>query len=69
MYALNEKKLKGKIVENGMTLEGIAMAINVDRATFYRRLKNSKLLLSDVQKICKVLDLTTEEVLDIFFSK
>lgn len=69
MYALNEKKLNGKIVECGMTKEGLAMAISVDRATFYRRIKNNKLLLSDVQKICKTLNLTADEILTIFFSK
>lgn len=69
MYALNENKLNGKIIECGMTKEGLAMAINVDRATFYRRVKNKKLLLSDVQKICNTLNLTTDEILSIFFSK
>lgn len=68
MYNLNANKLNGKIVEKGMTKEGLAMVIGVDRATLFRRIKNNKLLLSDVHKIIKALDLTTEETLNIFFS-
>ena len=68
MYNLNANKLNGKIVEKGMTKEGLAMAIGVDRATLFRRIKNNRLLLSDVHKIIKTLDLTTEETLNIFFS-
>ena len=68
MYNLNIQKLNGKIVESGMTKEGLAMMINVDRATFYRRLKSNRLLLSDVHKICEALKLTNEETLSIFFA-
>lgn len=66
MYNLNINKLNGKIVEKGMTKETLASAIGVDRSTFFRRLKNNKLLLSDVHKISKALDLTTEEAMHIF---
>lgn len=66
MYSLNINKLNGKIVEKGMTKETLASAIGVDRSTFFRRLKNDKLLLSDVHKISKALELTTEEAMNIF---
>ena len=66
MYSLNINKLNGKIVEKGMTKESLAYAIGVDRSTFFRRLKNDKLLLSDVHKISKALGLTTEEAMSIF---
>ena len=68
MYKLNQNKLNGKIIERGMTKEGLALAIKVDRATLYRRIKYNTLRLVDVQNICRVLCLTNEEILDIFFS-
>lgn len=68
MYVLNKNKLNGKIIERGMTKEGLAMSIGVDRTTLYRRIQNNTLRLTDIQNICRVLNLTNEEILDIFFS-
>lgn len=68
MYKLNTAKLNGKIVECGMTKESVAQEIGINRATFFRRLKNNKLQLSDVHKICEALHLSNEEALNIFFS-
>ena len=68
MYKMNVHKLNGKIVENAMTKEGLASAMGVDRSTFFRRLKNGKLLLSDVFKIADALHLTREEIDEIFFA-
>lgn len=66
MLTVNIDKLNGKIVEKHTTKDAIADACGVNRSTFYRRLKNNALLLSDVQTICKVLKLTSTDALDIF---
>ena len=69
MYCLNEDKLKKKIVECGMTQEGLAITLGVNRSTFFRRIKGKKLLLDDVHKICESLKLSPFERAEIFFSE
>lgn len=66
MYRIDVNKLNGKIVERATTKEAIADEIGIDRSTFYRRLKNGKLLIGDMHKICDVLKLSTEEAIEIF---
>ena len=68
MYQLNKNKLNAKIVERGMTKDGLAKDIGVERTTLYRRLKRDKLLLSDVHAICRSLQLSKEEACEIFLS-
>lgn len=68
MYQLNINKLNGKIVEKGLTKEGLAAAIGINRATFYRRLQNNSLKLVDVHRICEALSLTKDEAISIFMA-
>lgn len=50
---VNVNKLKGKIVENGMTVSALAEKIGVDRATLYRKLSNNgeTMLVKDANAI------------------
>ena len=38
---VNINKLKGKIVENGLTIEKLADNIGIDRSTLYRKINNN----------------------------
>lgn len=71
MMNVNVNKLKGKIVENGMTVSSLAEKIGVDRATLYRKLSNNgeTMLVKDANAIVSVLHLTAEDALAIFFSQ
>lgn len=69
MFRLNQSKLDGKIVEKGMTKEGLAREIGVDRSTFFRRLRSNTLRLKDIHAICEALSLTNEEAIEIFLAK
>lgn len=71
MLNVNVNKLKGKIVENGMTVTMLAEKIGVDRATLYRKLSNNgeTMLVKDANAIVSVLGLTADEALAIFFSQ
>lgn len=66
MYGLDINKLNGKIAERSTTKEALAEEIGIDRSTFYRRLKNGRLLIGDMHKICSVLNLTKAEAIEIF---
>lgn len=69
MMNVNVNKLKGKIVENGMTVSTLAEKIGVDRATLYRKLSNNgeTMLVKDANAIVSALHLTSEDALAIFF--
>jgi plasmid maintenance system antidote protein VapI len=63
-------KLRGKMVEKGMNVESLASAMDIDRATLYRKLNDGeKFTIGDAKKIKTALDLTDEEANDIFFGK
>ncbi|MDF2984934.1 MAG: phage repressor protein [Eubacterium sp.] len=66
MYHMDTNKLNGKIVERETTKEAVADEIGIDRSTFYRRLKDGKLRIGDMHKICDALVLTKEEAIEIF---
>lgn len=68
---VNVNKLKGKIVEMGMSVEDIAREIGIDKSTFYRKLNSSgdTFLIRECDIICRLLDLSKEEVNAIFFSQ
>ena len=71
MTNINVNKLKGKIVENGLTVAKLAEKIGVDRATLYRKMSNNgeTMLVKDANNIATALELTADEALAIFFSQ
>lgn len=71
MTNVNVNKLKGKIVENGLTIATLAQKIGIDRATLYRKLSNNgeTMLIKDANAIISVLGLSADEAMAIFFSQ
>lgn len=64
---MDMRKLKGKIVEEDMTVEELADTIGISATTLYRKLRAPlKMTIGDAIKIKDVLGLTDEEALDIF---
>lgn len=70
MVRVDTNKLRGKIVECGLTQEHVAKSIGVDRSTFYRKMKDngSDFSVGEMHSICDVLSLTNEEAVSIFLS-
>ena len=65
---MNVKKLKSKLVEKGMNVEGLAQVLGIDRSTMYRKIANVKTMtIKDAQEIKVALNLTSTEARDIFF--
>ena len=67
---VNINKLKGKIVEQGMTIEDLAREIGVNKSTLYRKIQNKgeTFTIKEANLICKALNLSGEEATAIFFS-
>lgn len=63
-------KLRGKIVERGMTQEKLAHEIDMDKSTFSRKMKSEALEFSigDMHRIASILSLSKEEAGEIFLS-
>ncbi len=65
---MNVLKLKGRMVEKGMTVKSLAEKISVDRATLYRKLnKSESITVGEMQRIKDVLELSRTEASEIFF--
>lgn len=66
---MNVNKLKGKIVENGLTIPELAKSVDIDRATMYRKLNNGdKIKIGEAIRIKRVLNLTDREAVEIFLT-
>jgi predicted transcriptional regulator len=60
-------KLMGKIVEKGFTVDTLAVAIGINRATLYRKLAAiEKFTIGEARRIKAILELTNEEAIFIF---
>lgn len=66
---VNINKLKGKIVEQGVTIEHLATAIGQNKSTLYRKLNSNGegFTIKEVNLISQELNLTLDEVNNIFF--
>lgn len=64
---MNERKMKAKLVEKGFSVEELATRIAMHQSTFYRKMKDSSFTVSEVTSIAKELDLSVEELNNIFF--
>lgn len=68
---VNVNKLRGKIVEQGMTVTGLAQRIGVNRSTLYRKLRSDgkDFTIEEADLIVEELKLTYAEANSIFFSQ
>lgn len=68
---INVNKLKGKIVEKGMTTAELAKSIGISTASLYRKIdgSGSTMNISEAYNIGHTLDLTADEMNDIFFAE
>lgn len=61
--------LKGKIVANGLNVEQLATAINVDRSSLYRKFNNAeKITIGEALRIKEALKMSDTEAIQIFLS-
>ncbi|HFU4203789.1 TPA: XRE family transcriptional regulator [Streptococcus suis] len=66
---VNVAKLRAKIVENNTTQEALAKDIQMDRSTFYRKMKQQGAFsIKEVNDIVASLGLSKDEALEIFFA-
>lgn len=65
---VDTNKLKGKIVERGMTQAEVAEKIGISKATYYRKMKEGgNFSIEEVNKMTKIIPLSDSEAINIFF--
>lgn len=66
----NYSKLLGKIKECGFTQESLAKAIGINKGTLNLKLNNNAVFtISEVDNICRLLDISKNEIGDYFFAE
>lgn len=64
------RKLMAQITLKNMTVNALAKAIGVAKCTLYRKIKGiTQFTHQDIERISSVLNLTKDEMCDIFFDK
>ncbi len=68
---VNTDKLRGKIVERRMNIDSVATAVGITPSTLYRRLNGGggAFTIEEADKIASLLDLSAEELNNIFFAQ
>lgn len=64
-------RLKGKVVERGLTGEKMAKSIGVDQSTYYRKIGEGggSFTIAQAIAISNILSLSEKERTDIFFAE
>lgn len=66
---INRNKLRGKIVENGFSVEELSKQIGINPSTFYRKMDKdsmSQFTIGECHKMCSILNLSSEDAISIF---
>lgn len=65
----NSNKLKGKIIENGLSIDTFASKLGLCNVTVRKKIdkENSDFSISESLKVKEILNLSTDDYLDIFF--
>ena len=65
---MDGNKLKAKIIERGLSVEGLANLLKMDRSSLYRMLSNAdRITIGKAVRIKEALNMTDEEATAIFF--
>lgn len=66
----NYSKLLGRIRERGFTQEKLASEIDKDKSTLSAKLKGkSAFTTKEIDDICRVLDISNNEIVEYFFAQ
>ena len=65
----NEAKLRGKIAEARCTVSSLAHKLNINASTLFRKINGaSDFTRQEIIDIAAILNLSDDDVLDIFFA-
>lgn len=56
------ERIREKIKESCFSFQDIALLLNIHRATLFDKIKTNRLSVSEVNEICRVLNLKIEDI-------
>lgn len=67
---MNANKLKGKIIEKGLTMTKAAEMMGIHKTSLYRKVNgHDRLTVNDAVRLKEILGLSNMEALDIFLNQ
>ncbi len=67
---MNANLLRGCIIAKGFSLQTFSEAVRIKRTALYRKLiGKTEFSCSEISRIILTLDLTTDQIMSIFFSQ
>lgn len=68
---VNTNKIRGRIVELGLSVEAVADAMEINRSTLYRKLNSGGEAISirEASQLSTILQLSPNEAANIFFAE
>lgn len=67
---MNKEGLKKKLEEKGMNIKGLCKLARINATTMWRKINGeTEFNRDEMERISKALNLTREEMLDIFFEE
>ena len=67
---MNTNLLKGKIIEKGLSMQEFSAKTGIKKTALYRKLYGkTEFSCSEIEKIIKVLNLSANQIGDIFFNQ
>lgn len=69
---MDSNKLKGLIISNGLKIQDVAKILDINKSTFSNKMyerNNQQFTQKEMMKIKERFNLSSEEFIDIFFSK
>lgn len=67
---MNGNLLKGTIISKGYTVEGFCKEAEFSKTSFYRKIEGvSEFTRKEIERIVSILQLCTDEIMAIFFTK
>ena len=68
--ALNINKLKGRIVEKGLTAQKLAPLLNLSEDAMYMKMnQRSEFKRSEIERICQLLEISSDLIPEYFFAQ
>lgn len=62
LMMISSEKIRKKIKESSFEMRDIALVLNISERNLYYKLKNEKLTIKEINVLCKILNLSIEDM-------
>lgn len=63
---MNVAKLRAKVIEKSLTTQQISAFLDINPATWYRKMANGTFTITEAKALSNKLNLSNKEIIDIF---